>query len=143
MAKLNEQQRREAEKLLPAVTSVVRKISKDDEYLSLAYLTLCEAIINFNGRGNLKGWVLWRVKTLVLNAIRDNKKMITAGDMSHLVSPEVNDELEYLPKKYREICRLSWVDGEGVSVICRLTNKPRSYVLNVLRESKEYLRSVL
>jgi DNA-directed RNA polymerase specialized sigma24 family protein len=148
MNQLSNEQREQATKLLPAVIALARRITRDEEYESLAQEILCDALLDYDAtRGPLRPFILSRVRQRIIDALRRDGKCRPAGDMAHLVQEEPSqnpdDPILLLPKRHREIYRLSRQEGIGVETISKLVRKPRSYVRDVLADSDEYLKEVL
>jgi DNA-directed RNA polymerase specialized sigma24 family protein len=122
-------QQKQVCELLPIIERAVRKITADDEYQSLAMLSLCEHVMSYypDAKCGIRQYCIVGVRNDVLTAMKRDRRMITGtsvngrhcsgddGDENNATS--LNDKV---PFDHRDITPLSHVLPEGLREIAIL-----------------------
>lgn len=150
---VTEEQKAQVETLLPTVKTWVSRWYRDDEYLSLAYLVLCESVIGFKPEWgiSLKTHVY---RELRLKCYRERAKAYRLAPVSDISTGKLNPEddsqpdearviAEYLPDWLQRVASLRWLEKMPVADIARVEGLSRRKVEMMIHKAKRYLKGIV
>ncbi len=112
---------------------------------------------HFVPKATFKAYLYKIARNKCIDYLRFNKKFVPLSDMENVLSFDDVDNcvsqretnralyrcLQQLPKQYRDVLQLSYLEGFGVAEICQILRKNVKQVYNLLSRAKSALKILL
>lgn len=135
----------------------VRDSAVSEDIMEETFAAIIVSRRHFDPKATFKAYLYKIARNKCIDYLRFNKKFVPLSDMENVLSFDDIDDcvsqgetkrtlymcLQQLPKQYRDVLQLSYMEGFSIAEICQILRKNTKQVYNLLSRAKSALKILL